>query len=197
MQKFKHLFYGVVTLEDPAIYNNWDKIADSELVYIVLSDGDVLAARKMNLEPIIEVEAPEHHRSLNGLAEKIFENNRAKGFAQDLPDDVNIDRNLMLIVGELAEAQEELRAGHTVHEVYYPKPKLPASLVAEVGVAEAERLIAAEGKPLKPEGFPMELADALIRLLGLMAELELDIDGVVRDKMEYNAGRPFRHGKSF
>ena len=46
----------------------------------------------------------------------------------------------------------------------------------------------------KPEGFVVEMADALIRGLHICGQLGLDIEGAFRAKMEYNHGRPFRHG---
>lgn len=49
-------------------------------------------------------------------------------------------------------------------------------------------------KPDKPEGFVVELADAVIRIFHLAGLLGLDLESAIRDKMSYNKGRPFRHG---
>lgn len=46
----------------------------------------------------------------------------------------------------------------------------------------------------KPEGLPIELADALIRILDMCGALGIDIAEAVRTKHEYNAQRAFRHG---
>ena len=46
----------------------------------------------------------------------------------------------------------------------------------------------------KPEGFPAELADLLIRVGDLAAALGIDLDFEVRRKMAYNETRPYRHG---
>lgn len=46
----------------------------------------------------------------------------------------------------------------------------------------------------KPEGFAVELADAIIRILDLTMSMGLNMDEAVRVKMEYNKTRPFRHG---
>jgi len=43
--------------------------------------------------------------------------------------------------------------------------------------------------------FHMELADVLIRTLELMIETGADIDLIVKTKMDYNALRPYLHGK--
>lgn len=101
----------------------------------------------------------------------------AKGFGLgDLdPEDPNfanmISSKLMLAVGELSEAQEELRAGHSYSEMYE--------------------------KDGKPEGFAVELADAIYRLLHLAAALGIDIGLVLLQKHEFNLTRPHKHGKQF
>lgn len=92
----------------------------------------------------------------------------------------NIDQKLLLITGEIAEAQNELRDGHAVDEIYW-KPDHSADL-------------ALEGKP---EGFVIELADAVIRIFDLAAELGLDIQEAIRLKAIYNDSRPYKHGKKF
>lgn len=46
----------------------------------------------------------------------------------------------------------------------------------------------------KPEGFAVELADCLIRILDTMERLDVDVDECVKIKMTYNATRPHRHG---
>lgn len=47
----------------------------------------------------------------------------------------------------------------------------------------------------KPEGFPSELADVVIRCLDLAEHLGIDLGSVIATKMEYNQIRPFRHGR--
>jgi hypothetical protein len=49
-------------------------------------------------------------------------------------------------------------------------------------------------KPDKPEGFVIELADAVIRLFHIAGLLGLDLEAAVRDKTAYNETRPHRHG---
>jgi NTP pyrophosphatase (non-canonical NTP hydrolase) len=79
-----------------------------------------------------------------------------------------LSTSLMLITGELVEAQNELRDGHRYDEIYF--------------------------KGTKPEGFGVELADAVIRILDLALVCGLDIGDLITAKMAYNAGRPFMHG---
>lgn len=101
----------------------------------------------------------------------------AKGFGLDDVDPESsrfndmVSAKLLLAVGELIEAQEELRAGHSYAEVYE--------------------------KDDKPEGFAVEIADAIYRLLHLAAALGIDIGLVLLQKHEYNLTRPHKHGKQF
>lgn len=67
---------------------------------------------------------------------------------------------------ELSEALEEYRAGR----------------ILEYTVDE------------KPEGIAVEMADCLIRILDWAASEGVEMDGVVRRKMAYNATRSYRHG---
>lgn len=50
---------------------------------------------------------------------------------------------------------------------------------------------------VKPEGVAVELADAVIRIADLCGHLGIDLDAVIAEKMAYNAGRPYKHGKRF
>ena len=86
----------------------------------------------------------------------------------------NIGEKLMLIVSEVAEALEEHRAGMPLNGV----------------------VVMASGKP---EGFLVELADAVIRIADLAGHACQDItfEVIVIQKMAYNETRPHKHGKSY
>lgn len=45
------------------------------------------------------------------------------------------------------------------------------------------------------KNFEEEIADTFIRLLDICGTCKIDIDKAIADKMEYNEGRPIRHGK--
>jgi NTP pyrophosphatase (non-canonical NTP hydrolase) len=44
------------------------------------------------------------------------------------------------------------------------------------------------------EGFPVELADVIIRVLDLCGKFGIDLRAAVAMKMAYNESRPYRHG---
>lgn len=50
------------------------------------------------------------------------------------------------------------------------------------------------GEKRKPEGFPIELADIIIRTVAMAHRMGIDLDEAVKVKMEYNWKRPYRHG---
>lgn len=76
---------------------------------------------------------------------------------------------LMLASSELVEALEIVRCGVILTEV-------------------------ARNTSGKPEGFPIELADCIIRVLDTAEFLGIDIESAIEVKMEYNKTRPYRHG---
>ena len=47
----------------------------------------------------------------------------------------------------------------------------------------------------KPEGTAVEMIDCVIRILDYLAYAGIDVDYVLRTKMEYNTTRPYRHGE--
>lgn len=46
----------------------------------------------------------------------------------------------------------------------------------------------------KPEGVAVEMIDCIMRILDWCAMEGVDVDGVLRMKLEYNKKRPYRHG---
>ena len=77
---------------------------------------------------------------------------------------------MLLIVSEIAEALEEFRIGRGLAEIYF----------------SAE---------LKPEGIPIEIADAVIRIFDFCEANNIDLEDALAIKMSYNERRPFKHGK--
>ena len=84
-----------------------------------------------------------------------------------------LSEKLLLTHSELSEAYEELRAGHNPQEVYFSKDK--------------------QGND-KPEGFGIELADLILRILHITAHEGLDIEALIQQKIDYNELRPYKHG---
>ena len=105
---------------------------------------------------------------------RVHANNLIHGF-YDGPDADNLDRKLLLAVGELAEAQEELRSGHHPTDLYFTGPEDDS----------------------KPEGFGIELADAVIRIMDICARYGIDLQHCIETKHEYNLVRPYKHNKAF
>lgn len=89
---------------------------------------------------------------------------KEKGWTFEYED---IPEKLILIVSEIAEAMEDYRRNNM------------------------EEIESDDGKP---EGFGIELADAIIRILHLCGHLNIPIDELLVRKMRYNCTRPFRHG---
>lgn len=130
--------------------------------------------------------------NIRELQNLVGETNGKSGFNQagDYPEEYrNLywDRKILLVVSELVEAQDELRHGRGINEEYVSLPE---------GYETVEALVE-DGKIAKPEGAPSELADAIIRLLGIAYEAGIDMQSVIEGKVAYNASREFMHGKKF
>ena len=82
--------------------------------------------------------------------------------------DRNVGEMLALIHSEVSEALEEWRNNEGL-----------AVIRVEDG---------------KPEGFPVELADTLIRICDLAESAGIDLNAALKIKMAYNSTRPWRHG---
>ena len=123
--------------------------------------------------------------TLNELAKEIHENAVAHGFWDE---DRPLSEVLMLLVSELAEALEEARAGDKMNG----RRSCMHYYSGEGYVSSAPTNCCK-----KPEGIVVEVADALIRILDWCGHEGIDIEGIVREKHEYNKTRPYKHGKKF
>ena len=123
--------------------------------------------------------------TLNELAKEIHENAVAHGFWDE---DRPLSEVLMLIVSELAEALKEARAGDKMN-----------GRISCMHYYSGEGYVsnAPTNCCKKPEGIVVEVADALIRILDWCVHEGIDIEGIVREKHEYNKTRPYKHGKKF
>lgn len=85
--------------------------------------------------------------------------------------DFNLPEKLCLIHSEISEALEEYRNPDVKPTEIYFHPNSN-----------------------KPEGLPVELADAMIRIFDLCGHLKIDLAEALLLKMNFNRNRPYRHG---
>ena len=104
---------------------------------------------------------------INKIAEECYQIAKEHGW-WDGP--VNIPEKLALIHSEVSEALECYRNDEMLIDRLH---------WSQIG---------------KPEGFPIEIADVIIRLFDLSAHLKIDLEAAIQTKMDYNKTRAYRHG---
>lgn len=126
--------------------------------------------------------------TLEELVKNAYENSKAHGFHDKMPGDdspggkgvttndlfvrvATLPEKLALIHSEVSEALEEYREkGENCLRIEFDT----------------------KGKPV---GLWSELADVVIRVGDLCGMLHIDLNHAIIQKMIYNKGRPFKHGK--
>lgn len=122
---------------------------------------------------------------LDELAAQCYANSKEHGFYEDFKYHPSVEsvrsywgNKIMLMVGEYAEAHEELRSGRGLGEVYHNADK-----------------------PEKPEGVSVEIIDGIIRSLDFLGFVQekygVKPSEIFREKFAYNASRPALHGRKF
>lgn len=120
---------------------------------------------------------------LNKLAEEIYNDNVKKGFWDDRAE-------LPALASLTIEESQRLDKAF--------KAQMLALIHSEISEAlEADRKDLMDDKLTHRSGLEVELADALIRILDMSGGLGLDIEGAVKEKLEFNKSRPYKHGKNY
>lgn len=157
----------------------------------------------------------EAFEALQEIISQCFRTARSKGWwekyagalSAEFTEEI-ISSKLMLMVSELSETLEEIRAGVKPTETYYShKTSAGVNVVLRGSALESvkESLEWRDGVlgweydegnfvHLKPEGVPTELADVVIRVFDLAGWLGIDLASAIREKMRFNKTRPYRHG---
>lgn len=110
----------------------------------------------------------------------------------------NVSEMLMLIVSEVAEAQEALRKNH------YANQEVVDSLAQDLELDKTDeefllKTLVWKGKfedNIKST-FQDEIADVAIRLFDLCGGMGIDLQKHIELKMKYNSMRGYKHGKAF
>lgn len=108
---------------------------------------------------------------IKDLVKESHKTAKEKGFWESK----NIPEKIMLVVTELAEAVEALRHG-----------RMQITSYNKIGSRGWEK-----------DTFEDEICDAFIRLADLCGYIGIDIEWQLKQKMEYNKKRAFKHGKKF
>jgi NTP pyrophosphatase (non-canonical NTP hydrolase) len=110
----------------------------------------------------------------------------------------NVSEMLMLIVSELAEAQEALRKNH------FAEKTITNQLHQDIELDRTDEEFVLKQLAWKSafethikSSFEDEVADVAIRLFDLVGGLGVDLEKHIELKMKYNSMRGYKHGKAF
>jgi NTP pyrophosphatase (non-canonical NTP hydrolase) len=123
--------------------------------------------------------------NLNQLASQIHEDNVAKGFYEG--------------PAKLAELVNQ----HGTDEDRDALKKLFGAQRIALMHSELSEGLEGHRKDLQDDhlshrtSFEVELADTLIRILDACGHYNIDIQGAVEEKLNYNRSRPYKHGKKY
>ncbi len=132
---------------------------------------------------------------MRNLIEKAHSTAKEKGFWEN---ERNLSELLMLIVSELAEAQEALRKNHYADKTIATHLQQDLALLQhdEEFKFDAEDWKTVFEKNIK-SSFEDEIADVAIRLFDLCGGLNINLEQHIELKMKYNSMRGYKHGKAF
>ncbi len=120
---------------------------------------------------------------ITALIDRVHENAKSKGF-YDPDTSENISEKLMLIVSEIAEAQEADRKG---------RRSVCGSITNALLTEDFEIAFRHHIK----DTFEDELSDAVIRIFDLAGWLKIDLEWHIHQKIRYNSTREKMHGKKY
>lgn len=101
----------------------------------------------------------------------------------------------MLCTCELAEAVEEDRAGHPLVWRECGKSGRPCS--EECMDFRYPDQCEEDWIKCKPEGIAVEMLDCVIRIFDWCGKMGIDAEKIIKEKCEFNATRPYKHGKKY
>ena len=124
-------------------------------------------------------------KTLNDWAKEIHDNAVAHGWWDE---ERSFGEVVALCHSELSEALEEYRNDRPLAYVFQDRGDISSDavrMVTDPALWQGKR---------KPEGIAVEMIDCLIRILDWCGKKDVNVDGLLTMKHEYNKTRPYRHG---
>ncbi len=106
---------------------------------------------------------------------------------------LEIENELMNFHAEISEAWEEIRKGNGLTYCYLVNETKGIDRHFD-GIEFFDSMLANARNGVKPEGFPVEIADLLIRIFHTCAYHGIQIEKYMELKEAFNKTREYRHG---
>lgn len=156
-------------------------IGDSKNIRTYVDEIDAWAEKKGWTKPALATTRGMIGKPLNGVGRTT----EPRGVKVHL-----VLSKLALVIEEVGEAVTEARHGRW--GIWYLAHHKDGSTAMRPWHHRPREISAAT---FKPEGFVVELADIIIRVMQLAGALGLPLQQAMEEKLRYNQTRPYRHGK--
>lgn len=106
-----------------------------------------------------------------------------------------------MLLNELAQEAHKIALDHGWWDKERSFPETVALCHSELSEALEEYrndtpvlYVSGNAEGHKPEGVAVEMADCVIRIMDWFGSVNIDPTEIIQMKMQYNRGRPYRHG---